>query len=142
MSSRGRGNTTTSAIQSNEITNNNIAGSGTAVGGVLFATSSTLTSFIGNKIHSNNGDELGFAALPNCGTTWTIGTNACNASANSIYCYGTGNVGIRMSSATGTVDARATSWASASPAAAVDYSTVGASSVTASGACGATSTCP
>lgn len=139
---QGASNTTTSAIQSNDITNNNIAGSGAAVGGVLFGTSSTLTSFIGNKVHSNNGDELGFAALPNGGTTWTIGTNTCDASANSIYCYGTGNVGVRMSSTTGTVDARATSWASANPAANVDYSTVGASSVTAAGACGAVATCP
>ena len=38
-----------------------------------------------------------------------------------------------MSSAAGTVDARATSWASANPAANVDYSTVGGSSVTATG---------
>lgn len=136
------GNTTTTVIQSNEVTGNNIAGSATAVGGVLFATSSTLTSFIGNRIHSNNGDELGFAALPNSGTTWTIGANACDASANSIYCYGTGNVGLRMSFAAGTVDARATHWANANPAAGLDFSTVGGSSVTTTGACSATVTCP
>ena len=72
--------------------------------------------------------RAGLRGAAELGTTWTIGTNACNASANSIYCYGTGNVGIRMSAATGTVDARATRWASASPAAAVEYSTVGVSS--------------
>ena len=120
-------NTTTTAIQSNDVTNNNIAGASTAVGGVVFATASTLTSFIGNRIHSNNGDELGFTALPNGGTTWTIGTNACDSSANSLYCYGTGNVGLRMAFAAGTVDARATRWANASPAAGLDYSTVGGS---------------
>jgi hypothetical protein len=139
---QGTGTTTTTAIQSNEITNNNIAGPADVVGGVLFATSSTLTSFIGNKIHSNNGDELGFAALPNAGVTWTIGTNACDANANSIYCYGVGNVGLRMSFAAGTVDARGTHWANAAPAGSVDFSTVGGSSVNAANPCAAVTTCP
>src|SRR6185503_8885838 len=108
-----------------------------AVGGVLFNTSSTLTSFTGNKIHSNVGDELGFGALPNGGTTWTIGGNACDASANSLYCYGVGNVGLRVSFPAADVDARATHWVTATPAAGVDYSAVATASVTTTGPCSA-----
>jgi hypothetical protein len=133
--------TTATAIQSNDVTGNNTGGAPGSTGGVLFATASTLTSFIGNKIHANGGDELAFAAAANQSTNWTIGTATCDASANSVYCYGTGNVGIRAS-AGATVDARGTTWASANPALNVDYSTAGGAALNASVACAANTTCP
>src|SRR5205085_5341260 len=58
MVEQGSGKTTSEAIQNDDVSGNNTSGGG-LVGGVLFDTSSTLTSFIGNKIHSNTGDELG-----------------------------------------------------------------------------------
>ena len=132
---QGGGNTTTTAIQSNDITDNNIAGPGAGCRRHPVRHVEHADQLHRQQDPLQHGDELGFAALPNGGTTWTIGTNTCDASANSIYCYGTGNVGVRMSSATGTVDARATSWASANPAAERRLLDRGRSSVTATGAC-------
>jgi hypothetical protein len=96
---------------------------------------------VGNRVHANNGDELGFAAAANGGASWTVGTNTCDANANAITCYGAGNVGIRAA-AGATVDARGNHWVNASPAGGVDYSLAGGSSVNAGGACSAIASCP
>jgi hypothetical protein len=138
---QGAGNTTTAVIQFNDITGNNGNGAADSIGGALFGTASTLTSFVGNTIHANNGDELGFAGPANGGATWTLGTNSCDANANLIYCYGTGNVGLRAALAA-TVDARGNHWVNASPAGNVDYSVSGGASVNAGGACNAIAICP
>jgi len=138
---QGAANETTTVIQFNDVTGNNGNGPSDSIGGVLFGTASTLTSFVGNRVHANNGDELGFAAAANGGASWTVGTNTCDANANAITCYGAGNVGIRAA-AGATVDARGNHWVNASPAGGVDYSLAGGSSVNAGGACSAIASCP
>ena len=94
-------------------------------GGVLFNTSSTLTSFIGNKVHSNGGDELGFNALPNGGgTQWVINppSAACDTTSNSLYCYGNGNVGLHILGGGATVNAQHVRWTNNPPTSGIDYS--------------------
>jgi hypothetical protein len=116
--------TTTATIDGNDVFTNN-TGAGRPVGGVLFATSSTLASFAGNKLHGNTGDELGFGAKPNGGDTWNLaGPLVCGAATNQIYCYGTGNLGLRIlaTAPVGTkVDAGSTAWNNALPTKGVDF---------------------
>jgi hypothetical protein len=114
------------------------------VGGVHFATASTLDGFRGNQMHGNVGPEVGFSAGPNGGGTWTLGSGACDAGANKIYCYGTGGVGVRLLGAGPVnVNAAGTTWQNATPQINVDWSAAGAGTVTTSGACGAAAaTCP
>ena len=72
---------------------------GKAVGGIFFATPSTLTSFTGNKVHGNTGNEIGFDAQPNGGDTWDLSGPVGCGSPNQIYCYtaaGSINVGLRI----------------------------------------------
>ena len=111
------------------------------MGGVLFNTSARLTSFIGNKVHSNGGDELGFNGLPDGGgTKWTITppSNACDNTANSIYCYGTGNVGVHVLAAAASVDAQHQRWTNNPPTVGIDYT----GTVTVTNPCTAITTCP
>jgi hypothetical protein len=140
------GDTTREAIQNNDVSGNNTA-SGHSVGGVFFNTASTLTSMVTNKIHSNTGDELGFAARSNAPVhSWTIAPagDVCGATSNTVSCYGVGNVGLRLLGVVPIdVDADGTRWASATPANGVDYSQ-GSGTVTATGPCAdpPTATCP
>jgi hypothetical protein len=127
-------------IGGNGISGNN-TGNGHVVGGVLFNTSSTLTSFIGNKVHSNTGDELGFGDVPNGGSTqWVINppSATCDATANSLYCYGSGNVGLHVLSGTASVNAQHVHWTDTPPTSGIDFS--GAATVT--NPCTAIATCP
>ena len=123
MVEQGSGNTTSEAIQNNDVSGND-TGNNHLVGGVLFNTSSTLTSFIGNKVHSNVGDELGFNAPPNDGPLWVINppSAACDATANSLYCYGTGSVGLHVISAAAKVDAQHVHWTNNPPTSGIDFS--------------------
>ncbi len=141
MVEQGLGNATSEAIQNNDISGNNTQASPRNVGGVLFNTSSTLTSFIGNTIHGNGGDEVGFNALPaGGGTKWTITppSNACDATANSISCYGSGNVGVHVLAPGVTVDAQHQHWANNPPTSGIDYT----GAVTVTNPCSAVTTCP
>jgi hypothetical protein len=135
-------NTTTEAIQNNDVNGNNTSASTThTVGGILFNTSSTLSSFIGNKVHSNVGDELGFNAVPNVGLRWVINppSAACDATANSLYCYGTGNVGLRiLTPGTETVDGQHVHWTNNPPTSGIDFS----GAVTVTNPCTVVTTCP
>jgi hypothetical protein len=110
------------------------------VGGVLFNTSSTLLSFIGNTVHSNGGDEVGFNALPNGGTKWTITppSNACDSTANSVYCYGAGNVGVHVLAPGASVDAQHQHWTNNPPTSGIDYT----GTATVLNPCTAVATCP
>ena len=141
---QGGVNQTLSTIQFNDVNGNNINPATThLVGGILFNTSSTLSSFIGNKVHSNGGDEMGFNAAPNAGLRWVINppSAACDNTANSLYCYGTGHVGLNDMQTLVTVDAQHVHWTNNPPTQATDYS--GAlSTVTATNACTAVATCP
>jgi hypothetical protein len=141
---QGGANQTTSTIQFNDVNGNNTNPATThIVGGILFNTSSTLSSFIGNKVHSNGGDELGFNAAPNAGLRWVINppSAACDNTANSLYCYGTGHVGLNDLQTLVTVDAQHVHWTNNPPTLATDYS--GApSTVTATNACTAVAACP
>ena len=132
-------NITTEAIQNNDVNGNNTANVHT-VGGILFNTSSTLTSFIGNKVHSNGGDELGFNALPNGALRWVINppSAACDATANSLYCYGNGNVGLHILAGAETVDGQHVHWANNPPTSGIDFS----GTVTVTNPCTAVATCP
>ncbi|MES1164185.1 MAG: right-handed parallel beta-helix repeat-containing protein, partial [Verrucomicrobiota bacterium] len=123
MIEQGPGNTTTEAIQNNNVSGNNTKASPRNVGGILFNTSSTLTSFIGNSVHANGGDEIGFNALPGGGgTKWVITppSNACDATANSVYCYGVGNVGVHVLAPAASVDAQHQHWANNPPTSGID----------------------
>jgi hypothetical protein len=114
------GHTTVSVLEGNEIDGNNKT-AGRSAGGIYFVAPSTLTSFTGNKIHDNTGDEVGFAAPPNGGGSWSLhGAAGCGAATNQIYCYGAGSVGVRVAASI-TVDAQGLSWQNAVPAAGVDY---------------------
>jgi filamentous hemagglutinin len=132
--------TTSEAIQNNDVNGNN-TGNGHQVGGVLFNTSSTLTSFIGNKVHSNTGDELGFNALPNGGgTEWVINppSSACDTTSNALYCYGNGNVGLHILGGGATVNAQHVRWTNNPPTSGIDYS----GAVTVTNPCAVITTCP
>jgi hypothetical protein len=125
------GHTTTAAIDGNEIDGNNKT-AGRSAGGIYFAAPSTLTSFTGNSIHDNAGDEVTFAAAPNGGGTWTLhGGAGCASGVNRIYCYG-GGVGVRAAAGV-SVDAQGVSWQDAAPTAGPDF----AGTVNVAGACGA-----
>jgi hypothetical protein len=140
MVEEGATATTSEAIQNNDVNGNN-SGNGHQVGGVLFNTASTLTSFIGNKVHSNTGDELGFNAAPNGGgTQWVINppSAACDTTSNSLYCYGNGNVGLHILGGGATVNAQHVRWTNNPPTSGIDYS--GAVSVT--NPCAVVTTCP
>ncbi|HEY4393628.1 MAG TPA: hypothetical protein VGP64_06180, partial [Polyangia bacterium] len=139
MIEQGSGHTTSEAIQNNDVNGNN-TGNGHVAGGVLFNTSSTLTSFIGNKIHSNTGDELGFNDVPNGGTQWVINppSATCDATANSIYCYGGGNVGLHVLSSSASVNGQHVRWSNNPPASGIDFS----GAVTVTNPCSAITTCP
>ncbi|HEY5091505.1 MAG TPA: hypothetical protein VIK30_16105, partial [Polyangia bacterium] len=139
MVEQGTGATTTEAIQNNDVNGNNTGG-GHPVGGILFNTSSTLTSFIGNKVHSNGGDELGFNAVPNGALRWVINppSAACDATANSLYCYGNGNVGLHILAGIETVDAQHVHWTNNPPTSGIDFS----GTVTVTNPCTVVTTCP
>jgi hypothetical protein len=140
MVEEGATATTSEAIQNNDVNGNN-SGNGHQVGGVLFNTSSTLTSFIGNKVHSNSGDELGFNALPNGGgTQWVINppSAACDTTSNSLYCYGNGNVGLHILGGGATVNAQHVRWTNNPPTSGIDYS----GTVTVTNPCAVITTCP
>jgi hypothetical protein len=130
MIEQGSGNTTSEAIQNNDVSGNNTNSATThIVGGVLFNTSSTLNSFIGNKIHSNGGDELGFNDVQNPSGSpppWLLNppSATCDATANSIYCYGNGNVGLHVISAAATVNAQHVHWTNNPPTSGIDFSGV------------------
>lgn len=130
-------------LDGNDIYANNVV-SDLPVGGVMFGTASTLTSFRANKVHGNQGDEVGFAAPANTGAAWTLGSGACDPGSNQIYCYGAGDVGIRISGATAaTVNAAGTAFQSATPALGTDWTVSGgAHVVNAAGACAPVATCP
>ena len=140
MVEEGSTATTSEAIQNNDVSGNN-SGNGHQIGGVLFNTSSTLTSFVGNKVHSNTGDELGFNALPNGGgTQWVINppSAACDTTSNSLYCYGNGNVGLHILGGGATVNAQHVRWTNNPPTSGIDYS----GTVTATSPCAVITTCP
>jgi hypothetical protein len=136
---QGSGKTTSEAIQNNDVSGNNTGNNG-VVGGVLFATPSTLTSFIGNKVHSNTGDEVGFGDVPNGGTQWVINppSATCDATANSIYCYGAGNVGVHVLFAGASVNGQHVHWSNNPPTSGIDFS----GTVTVTNPCTAITTCP
>ncbi|HEX3697719.1 MAG TPA: right-handed parallel beta-helix repeat-containing protein [Polyangia bacterium] len=117
-------NKTTTVFQSNDVFGNATTSTTHTVGGILFNSSSTLPTFVGNKVHSNVGDELGFTNVPDLpATKWIISppSAACDATANSLYCHGDGNVGLRVSGAS-LVDASWVHWSNLPPAGNVDYS--------------------
>jgi hypothetical protein len=136
---------TTETIQFNDIKGNNTSTNSTHIaGGVLFNTSSTLSSFIGNKVHSNIGDGIGFNAQPNGGgLSWVINppSAACDNTANSLYCYGTTGVGLIILQPTVTVDARHVFWSHNPPTSTNDFSAP-AGTVSFNPACSAITTCP
>ncbi len=140
MVEEGATATTSEAIQNNDVNGNN-TGNGHQIGGVLFNTSSTLTSFIGNKVHSNSGDELGFNAVPNGGgSQWVINppSAACDTTSNSLYCYGNGNVGLHILGGGATVNAQHVRWTNNPPTSGIDYS----GTVTVTNPCAVITTCP
>jgi hypothetical protein len=135
------GATVVSEFLGNDVSGNNLR-EDADVGGVHFASASTLEGFRGNLVHGNVGPEVGFSAAPNGGGAWSLGSGACDAGSNRIYCYGAGAVGVRLLGAAAiSVNAAANTWQSATPAVNVDWS--GAGTVTTTAACGpAVTTCP
>jgi len=105
----------------------NQLGAGETVGGILFAGPATLVGFAGNRIFANAGHQLGFAARPTVGDTWTLGTPGCDATGmNRIHCYAPGHVGIFISSALPTVvEVQGTAWPIAAPVPTSDWLSTG-----------------
>jgi hypothetical protein len=113
--------TTREDLHGNDIHDNNVNGIAGTVGGISFATSSTLTAFAANKIHHNGRDQIAFASKPTTGTTWDINapgacSTATTAQQNKIYCYTLpGAIGLRTTApnAAGaySVDAAEIGWA-------------------------------
>ncbi|HEY0712664.1 MAG TPA: hypothetical protein VGF45_08325, partial [Polyangia bacterium] len=140
---QGAGATVVSEFVGSDISGNNLR-EDAEVGGVHFASASTLAGFRGNQVHGNVGPEIGFSAAPNGGGSWTLGSGSCDGAANRIYCYGASAVGVRLLGA-GPISVNATSntWQSLPPQIGVDWSAAGAGTVTTTAACGpAVTTCP
>jgi len=136
----GSGFTTQEALMFNDISLNGAEG-------IRFAASSLLSAFVGNSVHANVADQILIAARQLGNATYDLRSpgNACDVNRNLIYCYGSGGVGIRVSSTLSTsVDARNVSWSNSAPTAALDYVVIGApgSTLDASLACSAITTCP
>jgi hypothetical protein len=140
--------TTTTTLEGNDVAGNNRTAN-RAVGGILFATASTLAGFTGNKVHANNGDEIGFDAQPNGGDTWNLAGDVACGTPNQISCYTSGSgsgVGLRIldTAPMGTkVNAAGTSWTNLVPTKGTDFDfDMTKFAVTAAPACGAvTATC-
>jgi hypothetical protein len=142
---QGTGNTTRLGLEGNDVFGNN-TGAGRSSGGLFFATSSTLTSFSGNKVHGNMGDQIAFATKPNGLDSWVLRppSQMCDTAANQVYCYGNGAVGIRIqdSAPAGTrVDARNMGWANQNPMRNRDYDMPNLDVVDTMPACTAVTTC-
>jgi hypothetical protein len=140
---QGLATTTTETIQNDEVAQN-------GGGGIVFSTSSTLTSFQGNVVHGNTGDQITVSARQNGAgnPVWNFRSagNACDVNRNQIYGYGgtcgTG-VGLRVNSiASTTVDAQNVDWKNSAASAGTDYAVTGGNAVTATFPCTAVSTCP
>jgi hypothetical protein len=118
--------TTSASADANDVYANN-ATAGRGVGGIFFATSSTLTGFTANKVHGNTGDEIGFDAQPNGGDTWDLSGAVGCGSPNQIYCYtsaGGTSVGLRIldtAPANTKVNAAGTSWSNLVPTKGADF---------------------
>lgn len=134
---QGTGFTTVLSFEGNEVAGNRTTGT-SAVGGVSFESASTLSTFSGNRIHNNGGDELGFAAAANGNVPWNISAAACGPTSNQIYCYGdAGSVGVRVTGAPAqVVNAANVGWSNATPTAGTfDFAAAGGNAVLATPAC-------
>ena len=139
MVEQGRA-TTSEAIQNNDVSGNN-TGNGHQVGGVLFNTSSTLTSFIGNKVHSNTGDELGFNAVPNGGGPSGSSTRPAPPATRPptrSTATATATSGLHVLSGGARVNAQHVHWTNNPPTSGIDFS----GAVTVTNPCTAIATCP
>ena len=142
----GVSKTTREAIQSNDVSGNDTA-AGHSVGGVFFETASTLTSMVSNKIHSNGGDELGFAARSNPPTRLDHHPHQRHLRPELEHAVVLRNRQRRPArvgtSCPSTSIADGTRWASATPTSGVDYS-AGDGSVTVASPCAdpPTAVCP
>jgi hypothetical protein len=145
-------NTTTESLTGNDIYENNQTGAGMTVGGLSFATSSTLSAFAANKLHSNGGDQIAFASKPTTGTNWDINapgacSTAVDAQQNKIYCYTlTGAIGLRATAPNPagayTVDAGQITWANTTVTAGREFVQGANTTVTTTGPCTPAATCP
>jgi hypothetical protein len=131
-------NTVTESLQNNDIYSN-------AGGGIAFNHVNTLTSFAGNSVHGNTGDQILIAARQVSNATYTFSnasSNPCDANRNQFYCYKNGGVGIRITSALATtVDAKNVSWQVSTPGNTTDF-VQSSSTVTFAPTCTPSTTCP
>jgi hypothetical protein len=138
---------TRASLTGNDVYANNVNTTST-VGGIWFATASQLTAFTANKIHGNGGDQMGFTAPQRVGGNWDLSPGACNASSNSVYCYSSSGVGIRVTNvgtSDYTVDARNVSWAHTTPSSAAgsrDFFEGPDTDILVTTPCTAVTTCP
>jgi hypothetical protein len=148
----GSGNTTTESLAGNDIFANNQTGAATTVGGISFATSSTLSVFAANQLHSNGGDQIAFVSKPTTGTNWDINapgacSTAANAQQNKIYCYTlTGAIGLRATAPNPagayTIDAGQITWANTTVMAGREFVQGANTTVTTTGPCTPAAICP
>lgn len=126
---------TDSSLVHNEVASNG-APSATATGGILFEDSSTLSSFLGNNVHHNTGNQVGFLAAqtpdatrsPPLTTQWIIkGPMACTDATKNNTFNGYSpptTTGVFTNSVAITVDATYNHWQSG-PSAGFDFSSGG-----------------
>ena len=148
----GHTTTTREILTGNDVHDNNLTGLAMSVGGISFATSSTLSDFQSNKLHHNGGDQIAFTNPPTTGATWDINApGTCGTAANQIYCYTLpGAIGLRATApnagAAYTVDAAQVFWSHAPLTAGTDF-VQGANTTVTTGGTGspctpAITTCP
>jgi hypothetical protein len=140
ISNNASGGITTARVGTLTLEGNDIFGNGMVVawGGVFVGGPIDQASFLGNKIHSNHGPQLRFDVPPTTGT-WNLApaSATCDASANAIYCYDAGSVGISAPAGVA-VNAANVHWQNATPAKGTDFS----GPVSALRPCAAMPTCP
>jgi hypothetical protein len=133
----GGANTVTESLQYNDITGN-------TGGGIAFNQQHTLTSFAGNSVHGNTGDQILIAARQVGNANYkfnNVSAVPCDSNRNQFYCYKNGGVGIRITSAATVVDANNVSWQVASPGNTTDF-VQSTSTVNFAPTCTPVTTCP
>ncbi|HUB06430.1 MAG TPA: right-handed parallel beta-helix repeat-containing protein, partial [Myxococcales bacterium] len=131
------GKTVQVAVEGNTVELNDAAAATGAGGGFTFTgTAATLSNFYDNKVAGNGGDQI----LVSGSGGWQLnGASGSCSTANQIFCYAAGSVGLRLSGSGfgATIDASENSWANATPTQGVDYNYSGGfiSGITATPAC-------
>ncbi len=138
------GVTTVADFEGNTIESNFPLAAAGSAGGVSFpGPSTTVGAFYNNSVAGNGGDQILLAGTGAWSLNGVAGGSSCN-SANQIFCYKAAtSVGLRVTSATATVDASYNSWTDAPPIVGDDYNGATPANITVTPDCAkVTAACP